>query len=90
MSAIGQDIHTIPIWNELVGLTLDEVRVRVRVNPNPNPNPNADPNPNPNQERAKIFGGLRCLGSRNLNPNPNPNPSPIPNPNPNCKQVAET
>ena len=24
MSAIGQDIHTIPIWDALVGLTLDE------------------------------------------------------------------
>ena len=24
MSAIGQDIHTIPIWDDLVGLTLDQ------------------------------------------------------------------
>ena len=24
MSAIGQDIHTIPIWEDLVGLTLDQ------------------------------------------------------------------
>ena len=41
-------------------------RVRVGVRVNPNPNPNADPNPTPNQERAKIFGGLRCLGSRDM------------------------